>query len=171
MSLPYLAQAADHQRIEWLHGSTMQILLGGDNTDEQLAVVRTTLPSGVAAPVHVHANEDEVFVLLRGSGVFWAGEQRFELEEGGVVYLPRNLPHAYHFTGESNDLLTICTPAGIERFFRAAGWDVTQPKPEGWSMTPAAMAAAGVAHGQTILGPPLGPADRIPEALLARSIG
>jgi hypothetical protein len=74
-------------------------------------------------------------VLLQGSGIFWAGDQRWELSEGGVAYLPRNVPHAYRFTSPNADMLAIATPAGIEDFFRAAGWDLSRPRPDGWDIT------------------------------------
>lgn len=165
MSIPYLAASGDHQQIEWIGGGMMSVLFDAEATDGQLTVVRSHLPEGTAAPVHVHSDEDEMFILLEGSAVFWAGDQRYELSDGGVAFLPRHLPHAYHFTSDV-DLLTLCTPAGIESFFRAAGWDVSQPKPDGWALTPAAMAAAAADHGQKILGPPLGPRDMIPASLL-----
>jgi hypothetical protein len=105
-------------------------------------------------------------VLLQGSGIFWAGDQRWELSEGGVAYLPRNVPHAYRFTSPNADMLAIATPAGIEDFFRAAGWDLSRPRPDGWDITPASMAAAAAATGQTILGPPLAADQMIPHAYL-----
>jgi quercetin dioxygenase-like cupin family protein len=166
MSVPYLAEAADHERLEWLGGGVMRILLDGRKTGGQFTLVHSEPAGGSASPVHVHDNEDEVIVLLRGSGVFWAGEHRYQLSEGGVAFLPRKLPHAYRFTSETVEMLAICTPAGTEEFFRAAGWDLSRPKPDGWEITPASMAAAAGATGQTILGPPLSADQMIPEAYL-----
>jgi hypothetical protein len=116
--------------------------------------------------VHVHAREDEIVVLLRGSGIFWAGDQRWELSEGGVAFLPRNVPHAYRFTSPTVDMLAVATPAGFEDFVRAAGWDLSRPRPDGWDITPASMAAAAAATGQTTLGPPLAAGQMIPHAYL-----
>jgi quercetin dioxygenase-like cupin family protein len=154
MSLIYIAQASDHQQLEWIGGSLMTVLLDADATGGQLTVIRTQLRRGDASPLHMHSNEDEMFVLLKGSGIFWAGDERHEVEEGGVVFLPRNLPHAYRITSDTVDLLTLCTPGGIEKFFRAAGHDPRNPKPDNWALTPATMAQAAALVGQTILGPP-----------------
>jgi quercetin dioxygenase-like cupin family protein len=153
MSMAYLAQDAEHQQLEWLDHSVMRVLLDGAATEGQLTMLRTSLPEGAASPVHLHSNEDEMFVLLSGSGIFWFGDERWELGEGGVVYLPRNVPHAYRFTS-AVDLLTICTPSGSEGFFRKAGHDLSTPKPEGWAITPATLGEAAAAHGVTIVGPP-----------------
>ena len=98
MSVPYLAEAADHERLEWLGGGVMRILLDGRKTCGQFTLLHSEPAGGSASPVHVDDNEDEVIVLLRGSGVFWAGEHRYQLSEGGVAFLPRKLPHAYRFT-------------------------------------------------------------------------
>ncbi|MGH3169140.1 MAG: cupin domain-containing protein [Trebonia sp.] len=166
MSVPYLAQAADHEQLEWLGGGVMRIMLDGKKTDGQLTMLRSSAPGGSASPVHVHASEDEIVVLLQGSGIFWAGDQRFDLSDGGVAFLPRNVPHAYRFTSETVDMLAVCTPAGTEDFFRAAGWDLSRPKPGGWEITPASMGAAAAATGQTILGPPLAADQMIPHSYL-----
>jgi hypothetical protein len=63
-------------------------------------------------------------------------------------------------------MLVVCTSSGMEDFFRAAGWDLSRPRPDGWEITPASMTAAGAATGQTILGPPLAADQMIPDAYL-----
>jgi hypothetical protein len=63
-------------------------------------------------------------------------------------------------------MLAVCAPAGTEDFFRAAGWDLSRPRPEGWEIAPVSMAAAAAATGQTILGPPLAADQMIPETYL-----
>jgi quercetin dioxygenase-like cupin family protein len=167
MSVPYVAQAGEHEQLEWLGGGVMRILLDGRKTDGQVTMLRSDPPGGSASPVHVHADEDEVVLLLRGSGIFWAGDQRYELTEGGVAFLPRRVPHAYRFTSPAVDMLALCLPAGGEAFFRAAGWDLSVPKPDGWAITPASLGAAAAAAGQAILGPPLEADEMIPARYLS----
>jgi quercetin dioxygenase-like cupin family protein len=159
VSLTYIAQAADHQQLEWLGGHPIEILLDGSNTAGQVTVVRSHLAAGSSSPLHVHHREDEMFVLLRGEGLFWVGDECHEVGEGGAVFLPRDVPHAYHFTSPEVDLLTICTPSGMEDFFRAAGRDLRTPRPEGWEVSVAAMVEAAARGGQEILGPPPGMPD------------
>jgi quercetin dioxygenase-like cupin family protein len=166
MSLEYFAAATEHEQLEWIGGGVMSILLDGRLTDGQLAVLRSQPAAGSAAPVHVHPNEDEIVVLLAGSAVFWVGKDRYELGEGGVAMLPRRLPHTYRFTSETADMLVISTPAGAEGFFRAAGRNLSSPRPEGWTLSPADLAAAAAAHGQTVLGPPLQVDDVMPAGYL-----
>lgn len=150
----HVANAGEQQQLEWLGGSRMSVLLDSAVTGGTLTVLRTVLQRGDAAPVHVHRDEDEVFVLLSGSAVVWVGDDRYEVGPGGVAFLPRHLPHTYRITEDDTQMLTLATPAGIEGFFRTAGRDLSTPRPEGWAISPAALAEAAAASGVTLLGPP-----------------
>ena len=116
-------------------------------------VMESTPPAGSASPMHVHGREDEVFRLVEGSATLYLGDERFILGAGGVAFLPREVPHAYRITADAH-MLTLATPAGLEGFFRAAGHDLSQPKPADWALTPETLTQALVAHGGRIVGPP-----------------
>lgn len=150
----YVAQASDHQRLEWIGGDAISVLLDAETTGGQLALFRNRARAGSAVPVHVHGREDEIILVLAGSVAVWVGDERHEVGEGGVAFLPRGVPHAYRVTSETADLLGICTPAGFEGFFRAVGHDLSQPKPDSWAITPAAMGEAVARYGGRVLGPP-----------------
>ncbi|WP_213453704.1 cupin domain-containing protein [Rhizomonospora bruguierae] len=154
MSIPYLAQSDQHQALEWLDGGTLSLLLDGAATGGSLTVGRFAVSKDEAPPFHMHTREDEVFLLLRGTALVWAGEEQLELAEGGIVYLPRNIPHGYRVTSATADLLMICTPAGIEGMFRQAGRDRATPRPDGFEIDPAVLAQAADEYGQVIVGPP-----------------
>lgn len=150
---PYVANAEAQQQLEWLSGHPMSVLLDSEASGGQLMVLRSTPHAGSASPLHVHGREDEVFVLLSGAAIVVVGDQTYELRAGGVAYLPRDIPHAYRITADA-DLLTLCTPAGLEEFFRTAGHDLSQPKPDDFAITPASLAAALEPLGGRIVGPP-----------------
>jgi quercetin dioxygenase-like cupin family protein len=154
MTMAYLAQPEQQQTLEWLHGGLFTVLLDSNATEGKLTVGRFDVPKDEAPPFHLHTQEDEVFLLLRGTALVWAGEQRHELAEGGVVYLPRNLPHGYRITSERADLLLIATPAGIEDMFRHAGRDITTPRPDSFEITKEKLAEAAALSGNLIVGPP-----------------
>ena len=59
----------------------------------------------------------------------WVNDQQRELSEGGIVFLPKDIPHAYRITSKKGDLLMINTPAGIEGMFRATGRDKSTTRP------------------------------------------
>ncbi|GAA2515948.1 cupin domain-containing protein [Streptomyces griseorubiginosus] len=168
MSFPYVSQAGEHEQLEWLGEGIMEVLLDGQRTGGALSMFRSTLPSATASPVHVHSTEDEIILMLSGSGLFWIGDRRFEVTAGGIVYLPRNIPHAYHVTSDQADMLAIATPSGVENFFRDAGWSLSRPKPADWAVTPEILEKAAAENGQILLGPPLGSDEMIPTAVIER---
>ena len=169
MTLGYVARAGQEQQIGWIAGSIHHITLDAAATEGRLTAFRSTMRGGAASPVHVHDREDETVFVLSGSGIFWAGDQRWELKSGDTAFLPRGLPHTYVFTSDEAELLTVCTPGGMEELFRAAGWDLADPKPEDWAVDFKALAAAGKAAGQTVLGPPLAHDAPMPATYLDRS--
>jgi quercetin dioxygenase-like cupin family protein len=156
---PHVAQAEGHQQLEWIGGSTMTVLLDAATTGDQLMVARTVLRRGGSAPLHVHSAEDGLFLMLKGAGTFWVGDERYEVREGGLAWLPRDLPHTYRIDSNEAHVLTLCTPGGLEGFFRAASHDLAASKPENWAITPQTMGAALAAHGGTVVGPPKGADD------------
>ena len=155
MSMLYLAQANQQQQLDWLDGGTLAILLDGAATDGQLMMGRFDVSEGEAPPYHQHTREDEVFMLIKGTALVWYDDQEHEVGEGGVVFLPRGVPHGYRITSKKADLLMINTPAGIEGMFRAAGRDKSAPPPPAdFQPSPEQMAEAAAQYGNIILGPP-----------------
>jgi quercetin dioxygenase-like cupin family protein len=152
VSIAYLAQPEQQQQLEWLDGGTLALLLDGAATAGQLMVGRFDVSRGEAPPYHLHTNEDEVFLLLKGTALVWVDDEEMELSEGGIVFLPKNIPHAYRITSEKADLLMINTPAGIEGMFRETGRDMALPRPPDFQVTPDP--AVSARYGNVIVGPP-----------------
>jgi len=50
MSIVYLAQAGQQQKLEWLDGGTLALLLDGQATDGKLTVGRFDVKRGEAPP-------------------------------------------------------------------------------------------------------------------------
>lgn len=144
--------------LEWIDDTTLSILLDSQATNGQLMMGRFSLWEGNAAPLHVHAREDEVFLLISGTARMWRGDEEIDVAEGGVVFLPREIPHAYRITSKTADMLMVCTPGGSEGFFLRAGRDLAEPRPPGFRITPERLAEAAALFGSTIIGPPPGQA-------------
>jgi hypothetical protein len=95
-------------------------------------------------------------LLIDGQLTVWVGEERHQLRPGGIAYLPRNIPHAVRCDIASR-VLVLSTPAGFqETVFRSAGWDLSQPVPEGWQPTQDTLHRAAEQAGVTLIGPPHG---------------
>ncbi|GGK16930.1 cupin [Streptomyces camponoticapitis] len=148
----YIAQPEQQQQLEWLDGGTLAMLLDGRATNGQLMVGRFDVGRGEAPPYHKHLNEDEVFLLIKGTALVWCDDQEYELAEGGVVFLPKKIPHGYRITSQKADLLVINTPAGIEGMFRETGRDKSTPRPPGFRVTPNPEIADK--YGNVVMGPP-----------------
>ena len=113
---------------------------------------RFDVSEGEAPPYHKHLNEDEIFLLIKGTALVWCDDQEYELAEGGIVFLPKNIAHGYRITSKKADLLMINTPAGIEGMFRETGRDKSTPRPDGFQITP--NPAISEKYGNIIVGPP-----------------
>jgi quercetin dioxygenase-like cupin family protein len=152
MSMAYLAQPDQQQQLEWLDGGTLAILLDSAATNGQLMVGRFDVSEGEAPPFHKHTREDEVFMLISGTALVWADDQETELREGGIIFLPRDIPHAYRITSAKADMLMINTPGGIEGMFRETGRDKSTPRPADFRVTP--KPEISQKYGNVIVGPP-----------------
>jgi quercetin dioxygenase-like cupin family protein len=51
-----------------------------------------------------------MFLMLAGEAVFWLDDERHELGEGGVIFLPRNVPHAFRVLSENADMRILGPP-------------------------------------------------------------
>ena len=150
----YFASSGEHQKLAWIGGSILEVLVDSAVSDGQVLIMRSDTARGNAVPVHVHQREDEIFLLLSGALTVWAGDQRRELAEGAVAVLPKGVPHTYFVTSQTAAILEVIAPGGLEQAFREAGWDLRTAPPDGWACTPDMVAAAMAKVGCTILGPP-----------------
>jgi quercetin dioxygenase-like cupin family protein len=101
----------------WL-GIEFSYPLGTDDGSGAVGLVEAVVPAGEGPPIHVHANEDEIFYLLEGTYEFYLDGKTFTREPGAAVFLPRGIPHTFRVIGDTPGRnLTIMTPGGFEKFF------------------------------------------------------
>ncbi|HYT26097.1 MAG TPA: cupin domain-containing protein [Actinomycetota bacterium] len=77
----------------------------------RLAVIEYTTRPGEEPPDHTHTTEDEIFYVLRGALTFRCGDDAFEVDDGGFVFLPRGVPHGYTIRSDDVHLLVVTAPA------------------------------------------------------------
>jgi quercetin dioxygenase-like cupin family protein len=156
---PYVRQAVEHQRLAYIGGHELAIVLDAANTGGQLTIIDVHTRRGYASPVHIHSRDDEAFLLLDGAMTVWVGDERHQLQPGGIAFLPRDVPHAVRYDIASRALV-LSTPAGFqEGVFRLAGWDLSRPRPNGWQPPQEALRQAAEQAGVMLTGPPHGLAD------------
>jgi mannose-6-phosphate isomerase-like protein (cupin superfamily) len=94
------------------------IVLSGEQTSGTLAVLFfTDEPGSPGPPLHVHANEDELFLIAEGEYSFYADGHWADVSAGAVIYAPKGVAHCYRNIGRTTARhWTITTPSGFEQF-------------------------------------------------------
>lgn len=128
-----------------------------------MSAVEFAAPQGFGPPLHVHADEDEIVVVLEGEVVFRSGETETVATEGAMAYLPRAIPHTFQVLSESARMLSVTARTTGSPDFDAFVADLSTPTstvaiPEPTPVDGGRVAEVGAAHRITVLGPP-------PEAL------
>jgi quercetin dioxygenase-like cupin family protein len=124
------------------------------DTGGQMTLVEITEPPDAEAPLHVHHNEDEGFLILEGSAHFEVGGKTIEARAGGFAFGPRGVPHRYTVGPEGCRMLFIFTPGGFEELLRETSepaMALTLPPPATEPPDMEQLAAMARAHGNEFL--------------------
>jgi mannose-6-phosphate isomerase-like protein (cupin superfamily) len=144
----------------WFNGARAVVKASVDQTGGRYAALEVWARKGFAAPLHVHHNEDEFFIVMSGEVRVRHGEEVIEAVPGSFVYGPRGVPHSFAIDSEEAKILLLFGPGGVEGFFRDGG------KPAGSAGLPPvgeefldreALMAVGARYQQEFVGPPLPP--------------
>ena len=94
--------------------------LDANQTGDRFSVVEQRIPPGLlAAPLHVHGNEDEFTYVLEGTLGAILGEEVAVLTPGTWMLKPRGEWHALWNAGVSLcRVVDVISPAGFENYFR-----------------------------------------------------
>jgi quercetin dioxygenase-like cupin family protein len=86
---PIFVQPEAGKNLHFPGGDIASIMLSGDQTGGMLAVVACTQAPDSGPPLHIHRNEDELFLTVEGLYSFFAEGRWVEVGAGGAVYLPK----------------------------------------------------------------------------------
>jgi mannose-6-phosphate isomerase-like protein (cupin superfamily) len=76
-------------------------------------VARLTVPPGETNLIHNHPKEEQIYILLSGSGIIQIGKEKVDVIPGDVVHLPMNVPHGFFNTGKI-PAIVLNIGAGVE---------------------------------------------------------
>ena len=139
----------------WFCGGGLHTWLAtGEETGGAFLLFEFVGERGKVTPVHIHPASDETFYVLDGEILLDLDGTRRTVSSGGVVVIPRGVPHAFMVSSEQARMLTIQTPGTDEAFYRLA----SEPAPDGSEPIPVdfeRIREAAVETGAiTIVGPP-----------------
>jgi quercetin dioxygenase-like cupin family protein len=132
-------------------GSSYRTVLQTKDTGGAMAIVDSTTEPGMGPPLHIHAAEDEAFVVLSGEVEFFLAGQRFRRSAGGTAFIPRGVEHTFRITSDTPSRhLVILTPGVFEGFF----FDMAKGQCRIPEDMPDVLESAA-RHNLTFTGPPL----------------
>jgi len=139
-----------HIKLKGVNSNILDLKVSGKDTDGALAIFeQTSVSPKRGTPLHVHANQDEIFYVLFGEYYFQVGADKFKLKAGDSIFLPRKVPHAWTQVSDSGKMMVVLQPAGkLEEFFITMSELETEPTKE-------EIAKIFLDHEMEIIGPPL----------------
>lgn len=129
-----------------LRGNSLNFLkVAGSDTHDQLSIFEYHGKSKGGPLLHKHPFQDETFYVLSGTYDFVCDQDRFTLNAGDMIFLPKDVPHTWAQTTKEGQLLFYFQPAGkMEQFFNTLG---KGNLPEGYD--------AFKDHDMEVMGPPI----------------
>lgn len=125
------------------------IKVSSKDTGSELTIFEYNGNEKGGPPLHIHHSQDEIFYVSAGSYLFQCGSEKYTLQKGDMIFLPRKVQHAFAQLSDTGKLLYFFQPSGkMEEYFRALG------KVEGIP-TQDEGAKLFLDNGMEITGPPL----------------
>ena len=117
-SRPYILGPAEGEHLVTLRGDDLVIKIDPSKGSQGVSVGTQRVPLGVGIRSHRHAHMDEFFYVLEGSGTAILNNERYALEKGVTMFIPKGVSHG--FENPTSELLVLwgVTPPGLEEFFR-----------------------------------------------------
>jgi len=145
---------------ELFAGSRFMWHLTAEQNAGQASLAEVVVRPGTEPPLHVHAREDETYLVLEGELIFQRGVERIAAGPGSAVHLPRGLQHGFAVLSELARVILLVTPGGLEHGFAnlAVPTELDIPLPPTGPPSDEeaeALAAAFADSGVTFVGPPL----------------
>lgn len=118
---PHVARQTDGRIEERYPGLGARVVVPGDATGWDVAMIEFVLGPRRLVPPHAHVSEDEISYVLEGEIGFRVGENELTAGPGTAVYKPRGVLHTFwNLSDVDVRLLEIVVPAGLEVSFRIA---------------------------------------------------
>ena len=114
-----MARKGDDGAAYWLLGGLYEVLVAGEETGDELTIMRMTTPGGTGSPPHTHPGSEALYVVA-GELAVHVGDETVSAGPGASFWFPAG-------TREWFDAVTTATvvatylPGGIDKFFAEVG--------------------------------------------------
>jgi quercetin dioxygenase-like cupin family protein len=134
----------------------VRVVAGAADTGGALMVMEQRARRGFSPPRHIHRHEDTALWVRSGRITVEIGDHTQVVDDGGFVWLPRDVPHTFRVDSDEVDLVELANPGGVEGFHLAASDPAAGPDlpPPGEPDIPRLLATAAP-YDIEIIGPPL----------------
>ena len=107
---------------EWFQitpGERFKIRTSVEETEGAFAMLELVADPRNGAPMHIHMNEDEHFIVLEGTLYIANGDKTLDAPAGTAVTVRKGVPHGWCNLSETPlRMLLVFSPGHIERLFR-----------------------------------------------------
>ncbi len=99
-------------------GAPTLVRLTGEETGGAYSILEAEQPAGgTPAPLHVHADDDELIYVLEGTMTIEAGRESVQAAAGSLVFFPRGVSQRFWNDGPGPArYLAIYSPPGAENY-------------------------------------------------------
>jgi mannose-6-phosphate isomerase-like protein (cupin superfamily) len=99
-------------------GVDVTFLVENEHTGGRFGVLEYVSKPGHEPPPHWHEHEDEVFYIVEGQFEVHCGDQVFQVDAGGCIFLPKRKPHGFIIRSPHLRAVCVIQPSGAEQAFR-----------------------------------------------------
>ena len=143
-----VVRPGEGERLE-AFGDCVWNILTSEDTNGQIMLMVDESPAGSGPPLHVHARDDELWIIQSGCYEFHINGESVEAGPGTVVYGPHEIPHTFRVISETpGRSFTLLIPGGFEYFFRRSAQEFATGAPDLHKIF-----QIGAEHGITFLTP------------------
>ena len=124
-------------------GQVITVLAKGAETNGRFAFMEVKVRPGLEPPPHIHEREHELFFVLEGAIRFYTPETTFDVQVGGVAFLPQGEPHTFACLTKEIRALLLAAASG-EKTVGMDGYFLEMGEPARDMILPDATATNGV---------------------------
>jgi quercetin dioxygenase-like cupin family protein len=143
----------DQVEQRWFYGGGVHHWLAtAEDTGGAYLLFSDDMDQGKRTPLHTHPTDESLYVVTGSILVHLAGDEH-QVDAGGLVIAPRDVPHAFLVLSETATLLTLHTPGTCQAFYFGASEPLTADTSRVIDFG-RVQASASLHGGIEILGPP-----------------